>query len=295
VERDTDNLLFSPDSQYLIEGRSFAPMRLFQVSTGREFIRFQLTPNEASKAGLLSCMACSPDNRLLAIAEEDSSTIRILELASGQVRAQFAGHHHGVHGLSFSPDGKTLASGGEDNVVFLWDVTGAKTIPARAEKLPSWWHDLASDDAKPAGAALASFLRKPEASVAFLQGKLHPVESLDRKRLAQLIRDLDADVYAARETASRELVRLGERVEDALRLELTNQPTLEVRRRIEDVLSKLEPRPLPPETLRTLRTIEVLEHIGTAEARRCLQALAQGAADARQTREARRALERLGK
>ncbi len=290
-----NHLLFSPDSEYLIQARFPLPMRVAHVSSGRVISRFYANPEKKNKNYWFSCMACSPDNRLLAAAEYGSGIIRLLEIASGKVRAEFAGHRHGVHGLDFSPDGKTLASGGKDNVVYLWDVTGAKTPPVKEANPAACWNDLASDDGKRAGEAIASFLRKPEASVAFLKEKLHPAKSVDEKRLRQWIADLDADAFETRETASRELIRLGERVEDALRRELKNRPTLEVRRRIENVLSKLEPSPLPPEMLRILRAIEVLEHIGTPTARRCLESLAKGAAEARRTREAKAALGRLEK
>lgn len=250
-----------------------------------------------SRATELSCMACSPDGRLLAVAEKGSGVVRVLEIASGKVRVELAGHRHGVHGLAFSPDGQTLASGGEDNVVFLWDVTGARTPsavkPLHQRDLPSLWDDLANDDGQRAGIAIASLLHNAEASVSFLREKLHPQEATSEKRLAQLIADLDADVYFTREAASRELTRLGERAEAALRRQLTNRPALEMRRRIEDILDKLEPNSPPPETLRKLRAIEVLEQVNTLAARRCLEGLAKGAVEARQIREAKAALRRL--
>lgn len=190
------------------------------------------------------------------------------------------GDHRFYHGpritcAVLSPDGSRMASAACD--------------------FPALWNDLASDDGQRAGIATASFLRKPEASVAFLQQRLSPAKALDKKRLPRLIADLDADAFERREAASRELVRLGERAVTALRRSLRNRPSLEARRRIEEVLSKLEPCSLTPETLRTLRAIEVLEHIGTPAARRCLQKMGKGAKDARPTRDAQAALRRLAK
>ena len=75
---------------------------------------------------------------------------------------------------------------------------------------------------------------------------------------------------------------------------MKNRPPLEVSRRIEDLLNKIECGPLTPETLQTLRAIEVLEHLGTPEARRLLEKLG-GGAEARETREAKAALERLNR
>ena len=46
---------------------------------------------------------------------------------------------------------------------------------------------------------------------------------------------------------------------------------------------------------RALRSIEVLEHIGTQESQVVLKALSQGAPEARLTQQAKAALERLAK
>jgi hypothetical protein len=71
--------------------------------------------------------------------------------------------------------------------------------------------------------------------------------------------------------------------------------TPEAKRRIDELLDKLEIAALPPETLRVLRAVEVLEHLGTPEARDCLKALAAGAPEVQPTRDATKALERLAK
>src|SRR5262249_10116191 len=117
---------------------------------------------------------------------------------------------------------------------------------------------------------------------------------LDPKRLAQLIADLDGDTFAARQQATEELEKLGERAETILRKTLENKPTLETRLRVEKLLEKLgEGSPPSPEDVRAMRGIEVLELIGTAEAQQFLKLLTEGAAEARPTQEAKAALEKL--
>ena len=106
------------------------PTRVFRVADGREIGRFNSNPDTTNRALRHACAACSPDGRLLALAEPESPTISLMEIASGKVRADLTKHHHGVHGLAFAADGKTLASGGEDTATVRWDVTGARTVAA---------------------------------------------------------------------------------------------------------------------------------------------------------------------
>ncbi len=63
-----------------------------------------------------------------------------------------------------------------------------------------------------------------------------------------------------------------------------------MRRRLQQIVETIEKK---PDTLRAIRAVEVLEWIGTPEAVRLLGELANGAADARLTREALAAERRL--
>jgi hypothetical protein len=113
--------------------------------------------------------------------------------------------------------------------------------------------------------------------------------------MERLIADLDNDKFAVREKATVELERLGERVQPALRKALTNNPSLETRRRIEQVLEATDPENRGPAQRRALFAVEVLVQAGTPEARRLLETLAAGAPDAPLSDAAKNGLERLSK
>ena len=106
------------------------------------------------------------------------------------------------------------------------------------------------------------------------------------------MRDLDSPDFVTRQQASEELAKFGGLVEAALRKALSGQPSLETRRCIQQLLEQLAGGPSGAE-LRMLRAVEVLEHIGTPEARALLESLAGGAAGARLTQTAEVALRRL--
>jgi hypothetical protein len=91
------------------------------------------------------------------------------------------------------------------------------------------------------------------------------------------------------------LEKLGEAVAPALREVLAGEPSAETRRRAQSLLEKLAGRNhLSSDRLRSLRAIEVLEKIGTPEARQVLKTVATGVEASLQTRAAREALGRLG-
>jgi hypothetical protein len=106
---------------------------------------------------------------------------------------------------------------------------------------------------------------------------------------------LEEGSYAEREKATEELKKLGAPVEAALRDVLAGKPSLELRRRAENLLARPSALDKDPEQLRARRAVVVLEYIGTREALHILQSLSDGAAAARLTHDARAAVDRLSK
>src|SRR5207249_2854336 len=101
------------------------------------------------------------------------------------------------------------------------------------------------------------------------------------------------DKFAVRERASQELEKLGDVAESALKRALEGKPPLEVRLRVEALLEKVRGPITSPERLRLSRAVEILEYAGTRAARKTLWELADGPANARITREAKAAMDRL--
>jgi hypothetical protein len=119
------------------------------------------------------------------------------------------------------------------------------------------------------------------------------VAPADPKHLEQLVTDLNDSKFPVRDKATLELEKLGELARSALEKQLAAKPTLEMRKRIEGLLSKLDGPVTRPEVLRGLRAVEVLERIGTKEAIQILETIATGAPDALVTQDAQAAVQRL--
>jgi hypothetical protein len=242
-------------------------------------------------------MVFSPDGKTLACAE-DHNRILVYEVATGKPRRELRGHQAAVRALAWSADGRFLVSGGMDATALVWDVTGhgrawrRQTADPSPGELEARWKALGEDDASGGALGVGSLMGAPRQTVAFVKEHLRPVPRTDAARIEGLIAGLDQEDFAARERASRELEKLDTVAAAALSKALAGRPSAEVRRRVENLLARLEAAP-SGEWLRALRAIELLDYFATPEARASLEELAEGAPEARLTQEAKGALERL--
>ena len=151
-------------------------------------------------------------------------------------------------------------------------------------------------DAGRAERSLVALVEVPELTIPWLRGRIRPVPRLDarqQQQVARWLRDLDDDQFEVRDKAAAELARLGEAVLPQLRQALAGTPSLEVKRRLEGLLEDQAETTFGPAQLVAVRAVR-LERIGNAEARTVRRS--GGRPDnARLTREAREALERLGR
>jgi hypothetical protein len=190
--------------------------------------------------------------------------------------------------------------GGLVAVYFLWTTgvpfwvrgPGQGSAPD-ARVCEALWADLAGEDAPRAYRALCRLAEHRSVAAPFLAGKVRPATAVAPERLARLVRDLDDEAFAVRDSAQQGLTEAGPLAAPALRQALEGRLSPEAKRRVEDVLGRIEREELDADTLRGVRAVEALERMGTPEARAVLTTLAGGAEGAVLTREARASLDRL--
>ncbi len=120
-----NKIIFTDDEKYLVSCSDDKTIRVWNIETGENVRTFRGFVVEGY-TGMVYSIALSPDNRYIAAGgwfPEDS--VRIYDFNSGNIVKILRGNKDVLHNLSFSSDGRYLASCAHDGSVLVWNIDAA--------------------------------------------------------------------------------------------------------------------------------------------------------------------------
>jgi WD40 repeat protein/serine/threonine protein kinase len=122
-----DSIAFSLDGKRMAS-RAYE-IKLWDTSNWTELMSL----HDRASTGMDSCVTFSPDGKRIASTGGEDDQIKVWDTVTGQGIWSIWGHDYYAYSVSFSPDGKFLASGG-DNEIKIWDApTGSNVMTLRGQ------------------------------------------------------------------------------------------------------------------------------------------------------------------
>src|SRR5262245_262883 len=149
-ERNITAVAFAKDGKTLASGDEGGMVRIWCTSTGKMLREFKAY-------SAVHALAFAPHNRDLLVVVGASQSFYGWDITTGRIIRGFHGHQgENVLSLSFAPDGKLLASGGEDKTIRLWNLEPDRETVAEIAKLEGHKNGIGALAFSPNGRLLAS-------------------------------------------------------------------------------------------------------------------------------------------
>jgi WD40 repeat protein/serine/threonine protein kinase len=152
VQTAAEHLAFTPDGQTLYASATISldnsvhTFTRWDVATQKELpalsVDVSVEPDRA-----FHCL--SRDGKVLFVTKQYAATyVRAIDTASGEEIFPRRGHVAPLHAIAISPDGRTLASAGEDQMVKVWDLADRRVLHSFAVHTQAVWGVAFSPDGK---------------------------------------------------------------------------------------------------------------------------------------------------
>jgi len=144
-DKEKEDAIFNPDEERLLETNgeeaSIKPpqyKRAIQVQKSIHSKNQKTNPSAVWKLSnqRINAFAFSPDNRHLAVVKEDG-TLRIIDYLKEELLGIYNAYYGGLSCVCWSPDGKYVLTGGQDDLISIW-CPSEGTIIARCQGHLSW-------------------------------------------------------------------------------------------------------------------------------------------------------------